>query len=84
LINNPKSSGSLCVLEYPSSTGEPYYPVPNKRNQDLYQKYLEIVDELDFGYKVHFIGRLAGYKYINMDQAIYNALEYFENNFIKK
>ena len=30
---------------------------------------------------VHFIGRLASYKYFNMDRAIRNALDYFKNNF---
>lgn len=55
------------VKEYPSSVGDPYYPVPNQKNQELYEKYQELaLKEKD----VVFSGRLATYKYYNMDQAI--------------
>jgi len=72
------SSHSITVKEYPSSEGEPYYPVPNKTNQTLYQSYQELAKKEE---NVHMIGRLANYKYFNMDQAVRNAIDYFNKNF---
>lgn len=54
---------------------EPYYPVLNPRNREIYNKYKEAADKL---LDVHFVGRLANYKYFNMDEAFKNALELFE------
>lgn len=54
---------------------EPYYPVLNPRNREIYNKYKEAADKL---IDVHFVGRLANYKYFNMDEAFKNALELFE------
>jgi len=71
------SNHSLVVKEISSSEGEPYYPVPNPRNRELYAKYQELVTELEKGGKIQFVGRLANYKYYNMDQAIDNALKMF-------
>ena len=52
--------------------------VPNPRNAALYAQYKALADaEARKG--VHFVGRLANYKYFNMDQAILNALEMFDN-----
>ena len=45
---------------------------------DLYEKYKELATKET---NVHFLGRLANYKYFNMDAAILNSLEYFDNNF---
>ena len=52
------------------------YPVPNEKNQRIYAKYKNEADQL---LDVHFVERLANYKYFNMDQAFRNALELFEN-----
>lgn len=57
------------------ATQEPYYPVLNPRNREIYNKYKESADKL---LDVHFVGRLANYKYFNMDEAFKNALELFE------
>ena len=65
----------FCVKEYSSDVGDPYYPVPNPRNQELYSKYQKLATEEE---GVTFVGRLASYKYFNMDQAILNALELFD------
>jgi len=51
---------------------EPYYPVNDKRNSDLYAEYREMADEEN---KVIFGGRLGEYKYYDMDQVIASALE---------
>lgn len=60
------------VKEFPTSIGDPYYPIPNKRNRDLYEKY-KLLSENEPG--IIFSGRLANYKYYNMDQAIEASLE---------
>lgn len=68
--------GTLIAREYSTDEGEPYYPVPNPANRALYEKYAaKAADEKG----VCFVGRLASYKYFNMDQAILNALEMFDN-----
>ena len=77
---NQKSNDTVIVKEFSTNIGEPYYPIPNKKNQDLYEKYKELsLNETN----VHFLGRLANYKYFNMDKAILNSLEYFEKVFMK-
>jgi len=72
---NQKSPHTIYFIETSKSGGEPYYPVPNKRNKDLYKKY-QALAEKEAG--VHFVGRLANYKYFNMDEAILNALKTFD------
>lgn len=74
---NQQSDHTVFVKETTTNTGEPYYPVLNDRNKILYAKYASMIDKE--GDNIHFIGRLASYKYFNMDQAIKNALDYFNN-----
>lgn len=62
--------------EYPTWNGEPYYPVLSKENLKLYEFYKAQAD-LEAKKGVHFVGRLANYKYFNMDQAFTNALGLF-------
>jgi UDP-galactopyranose mutase len=73
--------GTVIVKETTTDTGEPYYPVPNKRNLELFDKYQKMTKNIS---GVHFIGRLANYKYFNMDEAIKNALEYFDIMIVNK
>ncbi len=66
------------VREYPedyTATNEPYYPVPASDTQALYRRYAERVEEEK---NVSFIGRLATYKYYNMDQVVGMALKEFD------
>ena len=77
---NQKSPHTTIVKELTKEDGDPYYPVPNKKNLDLYEKYKLLADNQT---QVHFVGRLASYKYFNMDGAILNALEYYELHFQK-
>ena len=65
---HPKTS---IVYEFPKSQGDAYYPVPRKENADLYARYKELADTTP---EVHFVGRLATYKYYNMDQIVAQAL----------
>ena len=76
---NQKSEYTLCVKETTTDTGEPYYPVLNAKNIALYKRYQKMAEEE--GENVHFMGRLASYKYFNMDQAIKNSLDYYANHF---
>jgi UDP-galactopyranose mutase len=59
------------VYEYPRAEGDPYYPVPRPENAELYKKYQELANATG---GVHFVGRLATYKYYNMDQVVAQAL----------
>jgi len=61
--------------EYACWDGEPYYPVPNPENQKIYDKYRVEAEKL---HEIYFVGRLANYKYFNMDQAFKNALDLFK------
>ena len=71
-----KSSWTHIVKEYSTDSGDPYYPVPNEVNQNLYKKYQELAEKEE---NVIFVGRLASYKYFNMDEAIKNSLTMFED-----
>lgn len=63
------------VYEYPKAQGDPYYPVPKPENAELYNKYKALANELPHTY---FVGRLATYKYYNMDQVVAQALTLFK------
>jgi UDP-galactopyranose mutase len=80
---NQKSNNTIIVKETTSDTGEPYYPVPNKKNLDLYEKYKLLAQKEEIK-NVFFVGRLANYKYFNMDEAILNSLNFFNDTIIKK
>lgn len=64
------------VREYPTWNGEPYYPVLTKVNQEKYQQYEQEANHLKQQH-IYFLGRLANYKYFNMDQTFANALNCF-------
>ena len=68
--------GTRIAREYSSAEGDPYYPVPNPENRALYERYRALAEKED---TVCFVGRLASYKYFNMDQAILNALEIYDS-----
>lgn len=70
-----KHQKTTIVREYPASEGDPYYPVPNFANEAIYQKYKSEADKLE---DIIFLGRLAEYKYFNMDQIVKNALALFD------
>jgi UDP-galactopyranose mutase len=72
---HPKTS---IVYEYPKNEGDPYYPVPRPENAELYRRYQLLAS----GEKnVHFAGRLATYKYYNMDQVVAQALTLYKKIF---
>ena len=65
---------SLCY-EYPSAEGDPYYPVPRPENAELYRRYQALADAEQ---GVTFAGRLATYRYYNMDQVVGQALATYQ------
>ncbi|MGE5655251.1 MAG: UDP-galactopyranose mutase [Actinomycetota bacterium] len=69
---HPKTS---IVYEFPRAEGDPYYPVPRPENAELYKKYKELADATS---GVYFVGRLATYKYYNMDQCVAQALTVYK------
>tara|TARA_B110001469_G_scaffold64555_1_gene61828 strand:+ start:11089 stop:12213 length:1125 start_codon:yes stop_codon:yes gene_type:complete len=76
-FRNQKSKDTIIVSETTNDKGEPYYPIPNKKNMELYEKYKKMAEKEK---NVYFVGRLANYKYFNMDEAIKNVLELVNNH----
>ena len=62
------------TYEYPSADGDPYYPVPRPENEALYRGYELLARSCE---NVWFAGRLATYRYYNMDQVVGQALATF-------
>ena len=74
-ITGQKHQKTTISKEFPTDQGEPYYPVLTAQNRKIYRKYQKQVNNLE---KIFFIGRLAEYRYINMDEAFKNSLRLFE------
>ncbi len=76
---NDKSDKTIIAKEYSEEfelgKNERFYPIQNAKNKALYEKYLQ---EAKKSSNIYFFGRLGGYKYYNMDQAILKAIELFE------
>ncbi len=64
------SDKTTLTYEYPQAEGDPYYPIPRPENAALYKRYEALADASD----VTFVGRLATYRYYNMDQVVGQAL----------
>ncbi|HSC62814.1 MAG TPA: UDP-galactopyranose mutase [Caldimonas sp.] len=73
-ITGQKSDSTSIVYEYPRAEGDPYYPVPRPENAELYKRYEADAEQLT---NVTFVGRLATYKYYNMDQVVGQSLAAF-------
>jgi UDP-galactopyranose mutase len=74
-LTGQKHAKTGLVYEYPRAEGDPYYPIPRAENTELYKKYRALADATP---DVHFVGRLATYKYYNMDQVVAQALATFD------
>ncbi|MBI5311595.1 MAG: UDP-galactopyranose mutase [Methylocystis sp.] len=68
---HPKTS---LTYEFPSDAGDPYYPVPRAENAEIYKRYEKLAIAQQ---NVWFVGRLATYRYYNMDQVVGQALATF-------
>mmetsp|Transcript_19522 Transcript_19522/g.38194 ORF Transcript_19522/g.38194 Transcript_19522/m.38194 type:complete len:788 (-) Transcript_19522:502-2865(-) len=74
------SQSSVLIREYSTDIvddAEPYYPFPTKENERHFEQYRELAKKEEAANNVHFVGRLANYKYFNMDDAIQNALDLY-------
>ena len=69
---------TLCY-EYPANTGEPYYVIINDENLKKRELYMQEVEQLERSGEVLFIGRLAEYKYYNMDQVVESVIVKVKN-----
>jgi UDP-galactopyranose mutase len=73
-LTGQESDVTTVTYEYPSAEGDPYYPIPRPENQELFKRYEALADATD---DVTFVGRLATYRYYNMDQIVGQALATF-------
>jgi UDP-galactopyranose mutase len=74
-LTGQKHDKTSIVYEFPQAEGDPYYPIPRPENAALYKQYQSLVAEEKH---VHFAGRLATYKYYNMDQVVAQALTLYK------
>ena len=74
-VTHQETPNTTISIEIPTSDGEPYYPMPTKEAKEIYKKYEELSKKEK---NIYFIGRLARYKYLNMDQCIEEALTLFK------
>ena len=63
------------VHEYSREEGDPYYPIPRPANAEIYAKYRSLAESVE---NVYFVGRLATYRYYNMDQVVGQALTLYK------
>jgi UDP-galactopyranose mutase len=74
-LTGQEHAKTTIVYEYPRADGDPYYPVPRRENTELYKRYQALAEQTP---NVHFVGRLATYKYYNMDQVVAQALATYD------
>jgi len=74
-LTGQKHPKTTVVYEHPKADGDPYYPVPRPENAELYKKYHSLAAATK---QVHFTGRLATYKYYNMDQVVAQSLKLYK------
>ena len=74
-LTGQEHSKTSVVYEFPQAEGDPYYPIPRAENSALYKRYQELADSTP---GVHFVGRLASYRYYNMDQVVGAALTLYK------
>ena len=70
-LTGQSHTGTSIVREYPMAGGDPYYPIPSDDSESLFKRY-QALAEAESG--VTFVGRLAEYRYYNMDQVVGAAL----------
>ncbi len=75
-LTGQEHAGTSIVREYPQESGDPYYPIPRAANEELFKKYQALASETA---GVTFVGRLAQYRYYNMDQIVGAALKVSED-----
>ena len=71
-LTGQTASRTSIVYEFPMAQGDPYYPIPRPENAAIYARYKELSEQRS---DVIFVGRLANYRYYNMDQVVAQALQ---------
>jgi len=71
-LTGQQAPGTSIVREFPCAEGDPYYPIPRQENEALYKAYAALAEQEP---GVVFVGRLAQYRYYNMDQVVAAALK---------
>ncbi len=71
-LTGQRHDQTTTIAEYPTADGDPYYPIPRPENRMLYERYSALADATP---NVTFVGRLATYRYYNMDQVVAQALK---------
>lgn len=74
-LTGQKHDKTSIVFEYPTAEGDPYYPIPRKENMEIYNQYKTLAASEP---NTFFTGRLATYKYYNMDQVVAQSLTLFK------
>ena len=74
-LTGQKHPKTAIVYEFPQAEGDPYYPVPRPENAEIYKKYQQLATSMT---NTYFVGRLATYKYYNMDQVVAQSLTLFK------
>ncbi len=74
-LTGQRHEKSVLVFEEPKAVGDPYYPIPRPENRALYSEYKKLAETRA---DVTFVGRLATYRYYNMDQVVAQALHTFD------
>jgi UDP-galactopyranose mutase len=77
-VTKQKINKTVLSFEYPTSVGEPYYPIPNEENEQKYEKYKMLAEMETQKNNVYFCGRLAEYKYFNTDEVMEKAINLFD------
>ncbi len=77
-VTNQKSKYTVISKEYPTNRGDPYYPLSDKKNLKLFDKYEKLILK-ENKRNIFFEGRLAKYKYFNTDEVIESSLKLFKN-----
>ncbi|HEY7589761.1 MAG TPA: UDP-galactopyranose mutase [Candidatus Limnocylindrales bacterium] len=73
-LTGQRHDSTTVVYEYPRADGDPYYPIPRRETAETYERYKALADATD---DTVFVGRLATYRYYNMDQVVGQALATF-------
>jgi UDP-galactopyranose mutase len=74
-LTGQRHNKTSITFEYPTDAGEPYYPVPQPENQAMFKRYEALADAVA---DTWFVGRLATYRYYNMDQVVAQALAVYK------
>ncbi|OPJ63289.1 UDP-galactopyranose mutase [Clostridium oryzae] len=78
-LTGQKCPNTTIMKEYSCGEGEPYYPIPQSANKQLYEKYAKEASKLE---NVYFLGRLGQYRYMNMDAVILNAINFINSTLL--